>query len=275
MQSSDKFIDLEKIIASKNPRLLRWMPGFVLRYVKRILHVDEVNAAMYRMRDVKGVPYAAAILNELGAKVNIVGLENIPANGGYIFAANHPLGGLDGIAFMHAVGQVRSDIRFLVNDILMNLKNFDPIFVPVNKLGSNSKVSLERIDQIYASDAAVLIFPAGLVSRKQKGGIKDLEWKKSFISKAVKYQKEVIPVFVEGTNSAFFYNLAYWRKRLGIKANIEMFYLVDEMFKQRNKTITLIFGKPISYTTFDKTASETHWAKYVKGKVYELSKKLN
>ena len=111
------------------------MPGFVLRYVKRILHVDEVNAAMYRMRDVKGVPYAAAILNELGAKVNIVGLENIPANGGYIFAANHPLGGLDGIAFMHAVGQVRSDIRFLVNDILMNLKNFDPIFVPVNKLG--------------------------------------------------------------------------------------------------------------------------------------------
>ncbi len=117
----------------------------------------------------------------------------------------------------------------------------------------------------------MLIFPAGLVSRRQAGRVvKDLEWKKSFIHKAVQNKKDVVPVYIEGRNSNFFYNLAYWRKKIGVKANIEMFYLVDEMYKQRGKTLTFIIGKPIPWKLFTSEHREEYWAKKVKEHVYAL-----
>jgi putative hemolysin len=176
-----------------------------------------------------------------------------------------------GIAFMHALGKYRADLRFLVNDILMNIKNFEPIFVPVNKHGTNSREVSQLIEDTYAGNYAVLVFPAGLVSRKQPGGIKDLEWKKSFISKAKRYKKDIVPVYIEGRNSNFFYNFARLRKRLGIKSNIEMFYLPDEMFSQRGKKVTIHVGKPISYQYFDKSKTESQWAEWVKQIVYQMS----
>ena len=95
-------------------------------------------------------------------------------------------------------------------------------------------------------------------------------WKKSFISKAIQYKKNVVPVHIDGTNSAFFYNLAYWRKRIGIKANIEMFYLVDEMYKQRGKTLTFTFGEAISWEIFTKDKPVEYWSERVKQHVYAL-----
>jgi putative hemolysin len=267
---SKKFIDIEKAIHSKNPQLLRWMPRFLLNYVKRVTHEEWLNAVVNRNNDKKGLDFADALIREFEMDVQLYGGENIPTSGGVIIASNHPLGGMDGIALMHAVGKIRPDVRFLVNDLLMSFDNFEPIFVPVNKHGANSKDANKLIEEAYANGNAVLIFPAGLVSRKQEGEIKDLQWKKSFIAKAKKYQLDVIPCHIGGKNSEFFYNLANWRKKIGVKANLEMFWLVDEMYKQRGKKVEIRMGKPLSpdFFNFDKT--EMQWADYMKDLVYKL-----
>jgi putative hemolysin len=268
---SERFINIEKAIASKNPKLLKFLPGFLLRYIKKTIHEDDLNDAIYRYRNRHGVDFINAAMEEFGANTHVIGSENIPATGGVIMAANHPLGGLDGVAFMKVAAQYRQDIRFFVNDLLMALKNFDPIFVPVNKHGRNSAEYTQKFEEVYASDACLLIFPAGLVSRRQKGNvIQDLIWRKSFITKAIQYKKNVVPVFIDGHNSKFFYNLAYWRKKIGIKANIEMFYLVDEMYRQKGKTITFIFGEPISWEVFTKDQPAEYWSEKVKQHVYAL-----
>lgn len=249
------------------------MPGFLLNYIKRVAHEEWLNSIVSRHQDAKGLDFADALIAEFEMDVRLLGGENIPTTGGVIIAANHPLGGLDGIALMHAVGKIRPDVRFLVNDLLMTFDNFEPIFVPVNKHGANSKNANQRIEEAYANGHAVLIFPAGLVSRKQGGEIKDLVWKKSFIAKAKKYQLDVVPCHIGGKNSEFFYNLAYWRKKIGIKANIEMFWLVDEMYQQRGKKVEIRVGAPISpsFITSDKT--EIQWAEYFKTMAYKLGER--
>lgn len=267
---AEKFIDIEKVIASKNPKLLKWMPGFLLRYIKRILHEKEVNAFMHENGHLRDLAFVNKVLENFNTKVEVKGIENLPEHGGFILASNHPLGGFDGLALMQAVSKRRKDIRFLVNDILLSFKTMDNLFVPVNKHGSQH--AMGKIEEAYQSENAVLIFPAGLVSRKQSGEIKDLEWKKSFVAKSIQYRKNIIPTYIDGKNSSFFYNLALWRKRLGIKANIEMFYLMDEMFKQRNRTITIIFDRPVSWHTFDSGKTHKEWAALVKEHVYALGK---
>jgi 1-acyl-sn-glycerol-3-phosphate acyltransferase len=271
MSENEKFIDIEKAIASKNPRLLKWLPKFVLRYIKRKLHEDQLNSAIEENKHLFGVDFADAAVKEVGATVKVQGLENVPPKGGVILAANHPLGGLDGVAFITAVGQVRQDIKFFVNDLLMAMKNFAPIFVPVNKHGKNTVDYYKKFEDVYASDECLLIFPAGLVSRKHdRKTIMDLQWKKSFISKSIQYQRDIVPVYIEGKNSKKFYNIAYWRKKLGLKANIEMFYLVDEMYKQKGKNITFVFGEPIPWQTFNDGQPHEIWADKVKQHVYSL-----
>lgn len=265
-----KFIDIEKAIALKNPALLKWMPQFLLNYIKRVTHEAWLNGVLFKHLGKKGLDFADALIQEFDIDVQLHGAENLPRSGGVILASNHPLGGMDGIAFMHAVGKFRPDIRFLVNDLLMTFDNFEPIFVPVNTLGRNSKAANLRIEEVYSQGHAVLIFPAGLVSRKQNGQIKDLEWKKSFISKAKKYQLPVIPCHIGGKNSEFFYKLSSIRKKIGIKANIEMFWLVDEMYKQRGKKIEIRIGKPFLPEKFNAEKSDAGWADYIKTEVYKL-----
>ena len=271
MEQQGKFIDIEKIIGNKNPTLLKWMPKPMLSYIKRIVHEDEINQIMHKHGHLHGLDFVGALIQEFGVEVELKGEENITQEAGVIFAANHPLGGLDGVAFMHALGKYRKDIKFLVNDVLTNIKNFEELFVPVNKHGSHGRGGIAAIEAAYSGKDALLVFPAGLVSRKLPGGIKDLEWKKSFISKAKKYQKTIVPVYIKGRNSGFFYNLAKYRKMLGVKANIEMFYLADEMFQQRGKKVTIHVGKPISYQYFDKSKSEKEWAAVVREQVYQLA----
>src|SRR5690554_4976529 len=230
--TGEKYIVIREVIHKKNPRLLRWMPGFILRYLERIVHEKDINEVMDHIGHLQGLDFVDALLTqELGVEVTLEGEEHIPLEGGIIFASNHPLGGLDGIAFMHAVGKYRQDIKFLVNDILLNIKNLQPLFVPVNTLGAQGRRNSILIEEAYADEHALLVFPAGLVSRKRNGLIHDLEWKKSFISKAKKYKKNIIPVHIDGKNSNFFYNLARFRERLGIKVNLEMLYLADELFE--------------------------------------------
>lgn len=273
MEDKKPFIDIEQVLKNKNAKLHKWLPGMVIRYIKRIVHENDINSVMAKIGHLQGLDFVHALIDEFGVEVTLKGAENIPLDRPVIFASNHPLGGMDGVAFMHALGKYRIDLRFLVNDILTNIKNFEPIFIPVNKHGSNSRQVSKLIEDTYAGDYAVLVFPAGLVSRKQKGGIKDLQWKKSFISKAKRYKKDIIPVYIEGRNSDFFYNFANLRKMLGIKSNIEMFYLADEMFAQRGKKVVIHIGKPISYNYFDQSKSESDWAEEVKNLVYQMAQK--
>ena len=193
----------------------------------------------------QGVDFIRTCFREIGVKVVSKHTHNIPVAGRLIMAANHPLGGLDGMGFISEVHKIRPDVRFLVNDILMNVKPLRGLFLGVNKHGSNAKNSLLSVEQQFASEGATLIFPAGLVSRKQNGRIMDLKWHKSFITKSVRYQTDIVPVYVEAINSPRFYNVAKFRKMVGLKLNIEMLLLPGEMFRQKNKTITFHFGKPI------------------------------
>lgn len=267
---SDKFIDIDKVLRSKNPALANVLPGFLLNYLKRIIHQEDINTFISTHKHLRNHEFVAAVMQEMGVKVKVSGLENIPLEGGCIVAANHPLGGLDGVGLMNVVGQRRPDIRFFVNDILLNLVNFGELFVGVNKHGSNPRENLRQMEEIFASDQCILFFPAGLVSRRQEGKILDLEWQKSFIAKAVKYNKPIIPTYIKGQNSNFFYSLANWRKRLGIKANIEMLYLADEMYKQKNQTLEFTFGPALPAAHFGKEKSQAEWAQYLKDLVYQM-----
>ena len=271
LQEKAKFIEIREVIRKKSPKLAKWIPKPILRYLERTLHQDEINYIMTKYHDRFGLDFVDSLLDELGVEVELEGVENIPLEDSVIFASNHPLGGLDGVAFMQAIGRYRRDVKFLVNDILMNIRNLEPLFIPVNKLGGQSKSAIAAIEEAYASDHALLVFPAGLVSRKIEGEVVDLEWKKSFISKAKKYKKDIVPVYIEGRNSNFFYNLAKWRAKIGLQANIEMLYLPDEMFSQKGKKIKIRVGKRISFTQFDKSKNERQWAADVKQQVYAMA----
>jgi len=266
----EKLIDIEKVIAGKSARLLKMLPGFIIRYLKRILHQDQLNDALYRHRDKQGLEFVAAILVEFGVNVVIRGEQNLTKSERFVVVSNHPLGGLDGLALMHAVGKVRNDLVAPVNDFLLYLPNLRPLFIPVNKHGSNAS-NIAVFDETFSSGKAILYFPAGLCSRKINGQIIDLEWKKTFLSKARKFNRDIIPVYISGRNSNFFYNLANLRKRIGLKANIEMLYLVDEMFRQNSKDIVITFGKPIPLSIFDRKRNDNQWSALVRRHVYKLN----
>lgn len=266
-----KFIDLEKVIAGKSERLLRLMPRFLLSYLKRVVHQDQLNDILNRHRTLYGHDFLEAIFKDFGVNIVVKGDENLLLTERFVVVSNHPLGGLDGMALMWAVGRKKPDIATPVNDFLMHLPNLKPLFIPVNKHGSNA-TNIAVFDETFASDKTVVYFPAGLCSRKINGEILDLEWKKTFLSKARKSNRDILPVHISGKNSSFFYNLANLRKFLRIKANIEMLYLVDEMFGQKNKDIVITFGKPVPLEAFDKRRNDRDWAALLRKHVYKLEK---
>jgi putative hemolysin len=266
---TEKTIDVRKVFRDKNPALARMIPGFVYSYLKRIVHEDENNQMLFQNKDKFGFEFISACLEKMGAKINVLGAENIPATGKQILISNHPLGGYDGMAIMDTVGKIRKDFYSLSNDILLVLPNMRPLFIPVNKHGSNLDY-IKVLNNTFEQDNLILIFPAGLVSRKINGKIQDLEWKNTFLTRSIRNQRDIIPVYVEGKNSNWFYNLANWRKKLGIKANLEMLYLVDELYKQIKIPITIHIGKPIPYTFFDKRMNNQEWINTIRNFVYQL-----
>ncbi len=265
-------VDVEGVLKAKNPKLAKRVPRFLISYLKRIVHQEEINELLENSRGKLDMEFVEAVIDYMGLKVEVTGFENIPDNGKLVFAANHPLGGLESLVLMKVVNSKFNDFVFIVNDILMVLKPLAGLFVPVNKHGSQSREVINRINKVYASDSQILYFPAGLVSRKIKGKIIDLPWQKSFVNKSVEYKRDIVPVYIDGRNSRFFYNLSNFRKFLGIKANVEMLYLVDEMMKQKGKTIHITFGKPVAYSKFDKSESAGHWADYLHKLTYSLKK---
>ncbi|MCE3228059.1 MAG: putative hemolysin [Bacteroidetes bacterium] len=263
-----KYIDVDKVLRTKAKTLYKILPRFAINWLKRKLHEDEINEGMVYLDKFQELEFNEEVLKFLKVKVEVHGVENLPVTGGVIVAANHPLGGMDGMALIKAMGDIRPDVRFIVNDILKNIKNYGDVFVGVNKVGGQSRNSLQFVEQIYGQEVAVLVFPAGLVSRKFPEGIRDLAWNKSFINKSIKYNKPIVPVFIEGHNSKFFYNFAKWRKRLGIKANIEMLFLPDEMFRQKGNTIKIHFGKIIEPSLFYTVYTPQQWTDIMHDYIY-------
>lgn len=267
----EKFVEVRKLIAEKNPTLLKWLPSFVIRWIEKVIHQDQVNAFMAANKDADAFEFSKAAVELLNQKLSIKGVENIPQPPqSCIFVANHPFGGMDAITIIHLLKDVRPDITFIVNDLLMAVRNLKEKFVGVNKVGKSAAESLQKVEEQFASDSATFLFPAGLVSRKIDGEIMDLEWKKTFVTKAKKYGKPVVPVHIDGRLTNRFYSLAKIRKFLGIKLNIEMFFLVDELFKQQNKEVNIVIGTPVLPSTFTRDKTDLEWAQWMKGEVYKL-----
>jgi putative hemolysin len=267
-------VDVEKILADKNPKIHRILPGFVIRYLKRIAHQDSINEILRKFAHLRGTAFNDAALEYMGITYRAHGVENLPRGGRNIFVSNHPLGGLDGMVFMSELTRHFPEIKFPVNDILLYIENYSDIFLPVNKVGTFGRDAAKLMEEAYASDYQLLNFPAGICSRKIRGVITDLPWQKSFIVKAVQHQRDIVPCYFSGRNSSFFYNLANFRKFIGFKMNIEMLYLVDEMFRQNGKDIDVYFGEPIPWQTFDKFRKPQEWADMVREKTYNLPERF-
>lgn len=270
--------DIRAILKRKAPNTK--VPGFIIRYLERIAHIKQMNAFLSVHTKERDYDFIQVVLDEeLGCSASIDGTENIPSDDRpVIFVSNHPLGGLDGMIIAQMIHNYRSKnahpkkLKVIVNEMLMFMEPLAGLWAPVNKTGRLSREQVEEQKRMWEAGTDILTFPAGACSRLQridrKWQIRDLEWQKNFIQRAKEYQRNVVPVYFEGKNSRFFYALAYIRKLLHIKLNIEMLYLVDEMYNAHGKHFQVHVLPPISYTTFDNNRSPKEWAEYVKNIVY-------
>lgn len=274
MDSKVFTIDIDEIVRGKAGAKARFVPRFVLSWLKRIIHQNEVNEFILGEGDKQGMPWLDDCMEYLGTTLNVKGLENLPDDSDgrlFTFVSNHPLGGPDGVALGHLLGhRYGGRIKYLVNDLLMNLHGLAPFFVPINKTGKQSRNFPQLVEAAFGSPNHIIMFPAGLCSRRINGQIHDLPWQKTFITKSVETRRDIVPIRFNGRNSDFFYRIANVGKRLGLKFNIAMLYLVDELYKNRGKTFDVTIGKPIPYSTFDKSRKPQEWAAYVEDIVYKL-----
>ena len=271
---TEKTVDIDDILKSKMGDKAKFVPYLLRKWLKHILHQDEVNKYLWESRHLTGTEWLEECVRYLDMTLEIEGMENLPdKNDGklYTFVSNHPLGGADGVALGSIIGRhYDGNFRYLVNDILMNLPGLAPLCIPINKTGKQSRNFPAMVEAGFQSDKHMLMYPAGLCSRKINGEIRDLPWKKTFISKSVEYHRDVVPIHFGGQNSNFFYRLANFSDKYVKKVNIAMLFLVDEMYKNVHKTFRVTIGKPIPWQTFDKSKTPAQWAQYVQDKVYEL-----
>ncbi|MGP1464532.1 MAG: 1-acyl-sn-glycerol-3-phosphate acyltransferase [Prevotella koreensis] len=271
---TEKTIDVGEILRSKMGAKARFVPSPLVSWLKRIAHQDEVNKFLWDNRELVGTPWLEECMRYLDMTLEVEGEENLPPKDDgklYTFVSNHPLGGIDGVALGSIIGRKYDDkFRYLVNDLLMNLPGLAPLCIPINKTGNQSRNFPAMVEAGFKSDNHMLMFPAGLCSRRKKGIVRDLTWKKTFISKSVEYHRDVVPIHFGGQNSDFFYRLANFSDSYLKKVNVAMLFLVDEMYKNVHKKFRVKFGKPIPWQTFDKSKSPMEWAKFVYDLVYEL-----
>ena len=269
----EKTIDIEKILQGKMGKKAKLVPRFVVSWLKHIIHEDEVNKFLWESRNLSGTEWLTECVRYLKMTLDIKGMENLPdKNDGklYTFVSNHPLGGQDGVTLGSIIGQhFDGRFRYLVNDLLLNLPGLKPVSIGINKTGKQSRDFPRMVEAAFQSDNHIIMFPAGLNSRKINGEIHDLPWKKTFVSKSVEYQRDVVPIHFSGQNSKRFYRIAKFSDRF-LPFNLAMLFLVDEMYKNVGKTFEIRIGKPIPWQTFDKSKTRLEWAQYVENKVYEL-----
>ncbi len=267
-------VDIEAILKHKFPKNYKYIPGFVVRWLHKFFHLDIINGVLLNYRNIRGGKFVEKVLEHMNITLHVHGLENLPSTGPVIVVANHPMGGLDAMCLLKTLMDVRSDVKVIANEIVTHIPQIQEQCSGVNKLGRSSKEALKNIDKLYESAGVIEVLPAGLCSRKINGKIVDLEWQKSFITKAIQYQMQIVPVFIDGSNSNTFYNLAKIRRFFNIKFNLEMMLLPSELYKQMNTNVNLYFGKPIPYTRFSKHMAWEQ-AQELKDFVYTLSDDRN
>ena len=264
-------IDVDSVLRTRLPKHYRYIPRFVVRWLERTICQDRLNTILKKMADKNSVDAATAALDEMGINVTASGLDELP-DGRYMFVSNHPLGGLDGLALISLLGN-RYDhkIKFLVNDLLMAVTPLRGVFLPVNKYGHQSREAAAEIKESLKGDNQMITFPAGLCSRMQPDGtIADLPWQKAAVVHAVNNQRDIVPIYFDARNSRFFYRFAKWRKRLGIKFNIELIFLPKEMLKQSGSNLHFIVGQPIPWSSLDARAPR-HEAARLRDIVYTMA----
>ena len=227
------------------PTGVRFIPGFAISWLGRLIRIDNINHVLENYSHLEPMEFIERTLEYIGVTYKIHGTENIPEDRKVVFASNHPLGGLDGLILALALNSHTPSPKLIVNDLLMNLDPLNPMFVPINKHGSQSHRYARGIAELYESDDAIITFPAGLCSRMIDGRIQDPPWKRNFVVKAQKSDRHILPVFIAGFNSRRFYRLARLRKSLNIGTNLEMVLLPAEMFDQKGRHIDIYIGKPI------------------------------
>ncbi len=270
----EKTIDIDKILQSKMGNKARFVPRFLISWLKKIIHEDEVNLYLWESRNKTGTEWLEECVRYLDMTLQVEGMENLPAKDDgklYTFVSNHPLGGADGVALGSIIGR-RYDgrFRYLVNDLLMNLPGLAPVCIPINKTGKQGRDFPAMVEAGFRSNNHMLMFPAGLCSRKINGEIHDIPWKKTFITKSVEFRRDVVPIHFGGQNSDRLYRIANMCKALNLKFNLAMIFLVDEMYRNVHKTFRVSIGKPIPWQTFDKSKTSMEWAKFVEDEVYKL-----
>lgn len=267
-------IDIGAILSDKAPRLARWVPGFALGWLRRTIHQKEINHILESYWNLPPQEFIRACFGEWEVTYSVEGLDKLDTGGRYLFAANHPFGGMDGMMLADKLIDRFGDARVVVNDLLMHVEPLRPLWIPVNKHGSQSTSYARKFDEEFVGELPILTFPAGLCSRWIGGGVNDLPWKTSFLKKAYASQREIVPVFVEGRLSNFFYRVDRLRRALGLKFNIEMLWLSDEMFSQKGKHFRIVVGDPIPVSELQRYGGLREQAEYVRKKAYFLENLL-
>lgn len=268
-------INIGEVLRQRLPRYSRMIPRCVVRSLERTVCQDELNRLLRDNFPRRGADFCRGVLDDLGVTVRFHNTGNLPPkeHKRVLFVSNHPLGGLDGMALIDFVRNYYGmEPRFIVNDLLTAIEPLSDTFIPVNKHGAQSRQAIEALDEAFASDVPLLMFPAGLVSRRgKKGVVADLEWQKMFITKARRYARDIIPLHFYGENSSFFYKFAKFRRRLGLKFNIEMIYLPREVFRSRGKTFDVVVGEPVSHASLG-DMSPRDKAQQIRQQVYALDR---
>lgn len=267
-----KYIDLENIIKNSDSEFLKKFPSFVIKLLAKIIRQKEVNEIIDKYSEYYGTDFLKKVFEEFNLKVSAEGLENLPEKGKCFFVSNHPFGFIDGLVMTNIVINKYGRLKAIGNDVYNMIPNLEPVIAVVNVFGKNPRDYFIALDEIYKSDIPMTNFPSGEVSRVYKGKIQDCEWQKSFITKTVSCNRSIVPMFFFGRNSILFYAFGVLRKFFGIKLNLELVLLPNELFRKKNKTIRVKIGKPIPPETFDRSKSNHEWAQWVREQVYAMKK---
>lgn len=270
-----KLVNIRELIASKSKRLSKFIPGFVYRYLERLLHQEGVNEILRDGWELSPQEFVRSAFKKWNVKYEVIGLDKIDPAGRYLFASNHPFGGMDGMMIADVLIEHFGDARVVVNDLLMHLEPLVPIWIPVNTMGSQNSEYARLFDEGFKGDLPILTFPAGVCSREIDGQIVDLKWKNTFLRRARAAGRTIIPMYVEGSLHKGFYRLYKFRKAIGIKAPIEMLLLVDGMFRQNNKTFRIVVGEPIDDALLQEEGSVAEQVEFVRRKTYDLANSLS
>ncbi len=266
-----KYINLSAIISKSDSNLLKSLPRGVIKLLEKLIRQDELNRILNKYKDFHGIEFLPKVLDELNITIDAEGLENLPDSGKCFFVANHPFGVVDGLVITSIVSKKYGEIKSIGNEAFMYIPNLRPMIAAVNVFGRNSRDYLMALEEVYSSNVPITHFPAGLVSRKVKGKVQDSQWQKSFITKSLAHQRDVVPFYFMGRNSRLFYTVYRLRKAFGVKATLELSLLPHEIFNKKNRTIKVKIGKPISYKNFENTYSHKEWAEKIKDQIYKMN----